>query len=84
MAKRNPQHYTATFKRRVKTIEIEMYEDGRMDRKNAAKYLGVTVHTLADFAWKKKGPKFYRSGNVKGATTFYYQSDLDEWIRGEE
>lgn len=46
-----------------------------MDRKQAAKYIGMTYKTMANWASKKKGPRFYTNGRVR-----YLKSDLDRWM----
>jgi hypothetical protein len=49
-----------------------------MSRKDAALYLGLEPKTLANLAFRKKGPTSIRvSGRV-----FYYQRDLDAYIHG--
>ena len=57
------------------TPSVFIHPDGRMDRKNAAIYLGCSPKTLADWAFRGIGPKFVRLGRV-----FYFRSDLDEYI----
>lgn len=57
------------------TPDITILPDGRMDRKNAARYLGVAVKTLAIWASKGIGPVF-----IKGGRTWYRKEDLDEWL----
>lgn len=57
-------------------LNIMIYPDGRMDRKNAALYLGLSAKTLAMYACKGKGPRYIRRGRI-----FYFQNDLDEWLR---
>jgi hypothetical protein len=55
--------------------EVLMLPDGRMDRRNAATYLGCAPKTLAQKASLGTGPKFVKRGRV-----WYYKSDLDEWM----
>lgn len=55
---------------------LMVYPDGRMDRKNAALYLGLSPKTLAMYACRGKGPRFIRRGRI-----FYFQHDLDEWLQ---
>jgi hypothetical protein len=57
-------------------IEVSFYPDGRMDTKNAAKYLGLTVKTLAMMRCEGTGPVFVKRGRI-----FYFKDDLDEWIQ---
>lgn len=54
---------------------VAIYPDGRMDTKNAATYLGLSVKTLAMKRSNGTGPKFIKQGRI-----FYYKEDLDEWL----
>lgn len=59
--------------------QVVVLPDGRMDRKNAALYIGLSVKTLAIKASMGNGPKFIKRGRV-----WYYKEDLDAWLkRGE-
>lgn len=58
------------------TARIFVHPDGRMDRKNAAIYLGFSPKTLADWAFKGTGPAYASVGG----RVFYFKKDLDEWI----
>lgn len=57
------------------TPEIIVLPDGRMDRQNAARYLGLASRTLAQWASRGTGPKFIKRGRV-----WYRREDLDAWI----
>ena len=57
----------------IRAVDVVILPDGRMDRKNAALYLGLSVKTLATHAGKGTGPRFIKRGRV-----FYFQSDLDK------
>lgn len=46
----------------------------------AAKYLGVSVRTLANWRLMKSGPTYYKPS---GKLIYYFQQDLDQWIRHE-
>lgn len=48
-----------------------------MSRKQAADYLGLSPKTLAEHASKGTGPDYVNIGR-----TYYFQRDLDEWIKG--
>lgn len=61
-----------------KESALRILPDGRMTRRNAARYLGLSEKTLAMYASRKTGPKF-----VKPGRTFYFKQDLDAWVRGE-
>lgn len=48
-------------------------------RAEAADRLGVTVRTMATWATCKRGPKYSRSGDVRGRV-IYRESDLQAWL----
>ena len=58
------------------SIQIPQFPDGRLDTKHAAAYLGLSVKTLAIKRSNGTGPKFVKRGRV-----FYYQTDLDDWLK---
>jgi hypothetical protein len=60
----------------VRVSEIFMFPDGRLDTKNAAAYIGLSVKTLAMMRCEGRGPKFVKKGRI-----FYFQEDLDEWLK---
>ena len=60
----------------LKPIEVAILPDGRMDRKNAARYLGLAVKTLAMHASRGTGPAFIKRGRV-----FYFREALDDWLK---
>jgi hypothetical protein len=62
-------------------MEVEMprifvHPDGRMNRKNAALYLGCAAKTLANWATKGSGPRYV----FVGGRVFYFRHDLDGWV----
>jgi hypothetical protein len=59
----------------LKILDVIVLPDSRMDRRNAALYLGLSVKTLAMHASRGTGPKFVKIGRV-----FYFKDDLDTWI----
>lgn len=63
----------------IKIPEVFVFPDGRMDRKNASRYLGLSVKTLAMHASRGTGPKYVKLGRV-----FYFRHDLDAWIKAAE
>jgi hypothetical protein len=63
---------------RLDEVRVRVLPDGRMDRENAARYLGHQPKTLAMWSLHGKGP---RSEKV-GGRVFYFLEDLDEFIRG--
>ena len=50
--------------------------DGRMRPKEAAKYLGFEVGTLANWRMRANGPDYVKAGS----RVFYFQQALDAWI----
>jgi hypothetical protein len=63
----------------IRLVDVVILPDGRMDRKDAALYLGLSAKTLAMHATKGTGPKFIKPGRV-----FYFKNELDEWLRGDD
>jgi hypothetical protein len=63
----------------VKRAKVRVTPDGRARRKDAARYIGHSEKTLANWATQGKGPRCVR---VSGRC-FYYLTDLDAFIRGE-
>ncbi len=59
-----------------KTLNLFVFPDGRMDRKNAAQYLGCAPKTMADWATKGSGPEYL----LVGGRVFYFKASLDAWI----
>lgn len=59
----------------VESISIFMFPDGRLDVKNAARYLGLKEKTLAIMRGQGTGPRFIKRGRI-----FYYREDLDAWL----
>ena len=56
-------------------VSVNILPDGRLDTRNAAKYLGLSLKTLAMMRCQGDGPSFIKRGRI-----FYYKSDLDQWI----
>lgn len=63
----------------IESVRVRVLPDGRMDRENAAKYLSRKPKTLAIWSSKGKGPRCHKAGG----RCFYYQHDLDSFLRGE-
>jgi hypothetical protein len=61
----------------IDEVRVRMLPDGRMDRENAARYLGRQPKTLAMWALLGKGPRSVRVGG----RVFYFRYDLDEFVR---
>lgn len=59
-----------------KTPLVVLLPDGRLDRRNAAAYLGLSAKTLAIMASEGTGPRFIKpAGRV-----WYFKHDLDNWL----
>ena len=58
-------------------VRVRVLPDGRMTRRDAARYLGFSGKTLAMWALSKKGPPSVRMG----WRCWYYIGDLDEYLR---
>ena len=56
-------------------INVVILPDGRMDKRNAAAYLGISMKTLAMMRCSGLGPSFVKRGHV-----FYFKDVLDQWI----
>ena len=63
----------------VAPIRIRVLPDGRMDRENAAKYLGRKPKTLAMWQLEGRGPESI----LVGGRRFYYRETLDAFIRDD-
>ena len=60
-------------------VRVRILPDGRMDRENSAKYLGVAVKTMAMWHLNGKGPR----SQLVGGRRYYYKCDLDAFVRGK-
>ena len=60
-------------------VRVRVLPDGRMSRENAARYLGLTPKTLAEWKLYGTGPRCVKVGG----RCFYYKADLDAFIGGE-
>ncbi len=63
----------------IEQVRVRVLPDGRMTRKDAAKYLGRAEKTLAMWAMEGKGPR----NVLVGGRRFYFKDVLDTFIRGE-
>ncbi len=64
----------------IEQIRVRVTPDGRLTRKDAAKYLGRAEKTLAMWQMERKGPPSV----LVGGRRFYFKEALDAFIRGEE
>lgn len=60
----------------VEGLPVQVLPDGRMDAKNAARYCGISVKTMAMRRCDGSGPPFVKQGRI-----FYFREDLDSWMR---
>ncbi len=63
----------------IDQVRVRVLPDGRMTRKEAAKYLGRAEKTLAMWALDGKGPPSV----LVGGRRFYFKDVLDAFVRGE-
>lgn len=60
-------------------VTVTVLPDGRVDRRNAARYLGLTTKTLANWQHNGYGPR----SRLVGARRFYNIEDLRAFASGE-
>lgn len=58
--------------------KVRVLPDGRMNRRDAAVYMGFAEKTLAIWASEGRGPKVQKVGG----RCFYYKDTLDQFISG--
>ena len=63
----------------IEQVRVRVLPDGRLTRKDAAKYLGRSEKTLAMWEMEGKGPPSLKVGGRR----FYFKNQLDAFIRGE-
>ena len=63
----------------IEQVRVRILPDGRLARKDAAKYLGRAEKTLAMWEMERKGPPSV----LVGGRRFYFKNALDAFIRGE-
>ena len=61
----------------IEQTRVRVLPDGRMDRRNAATYLGLKESTLRVWAVKGIGPRMVRVGS----RVFYVKESLDQFIQ---
>ena len=62
----------------LEQVRVRVLPDGRMTRRDAARYLGRAEKTLAMWALQGKGPK----SMLVGGRRFYFKDVLDAFING--
>ncbi len=63
----------------VDQVKVRVLPDGRLSRKDAAKYLGRAEKTLAMWEMVGQGPRSVKVGGRR----FYFKDALDAFVRGE-
>jgi hypothetical protein len=63
----------------VRHVRVTVFPDGRVDRKNAAAYLGREPKTLAQWAYKGIGPRSF----TVGGRSFYRMAELQAFVAAE-
>jgi hypothetical protein len=63
----------------IEQVRVRVLPDGRMTRKDAARYLGRAEKTLAMWEMEGKGPPSL----LVGGRRFYFKDALDTFIQGE-
>ncbi len=63
----------------VEKVKVRVLPDGRLSRKDAARYLGRAEKTLAMWCLKGQGPRAVKVGG----RVFYFKDDFDAFVRGE-
>ena len=63
----------------VEQVRVRVLPDGRLSRKDAARYLGRAEKTLAMWCLNGQGPRAVKVGG----RVFYFKDDLDAFVRGE-
>ena len=63
----------------IEVVKVRVLPDGRMTRRNAARYLGYAEKTLAMRAMRGEPPRWVRVGG----RIFYFKDDLDLFIQGK-
>ncbi len=70
---------TANAMETIDSVRVRVLPDGRMDRRNAALYIGMKPKTLAMWELEGKGPPSIKVGGRR----FYFKADLDRFINGQ-
>lgn len=60
----------------IEEVRVRILPDGRLTRADAAKFLGMTPGTLANWEVRGEGPRSVTVGSRK----FYYKADLEAFI----
>jgi len=63
----------------IERVTVRVLPDGRMTRRDTARYIGVEDKTLANWGLIGKGPPSV----LVGGRRFYYKDRVDTYIRGD-
>ena len=63
----------------MNSLNIYILPSGMLDTANAAKYLGISVKTLANYRVKGTGPQFTKRGRI-----LYSKTSLDSWLNEKQ
>jgi hypothetical protein len=73
-----PAHSGAVAELQTEEVKVRILPDGRMTRRDAARYLGNAEKTLAMWELQGKGPPSVKVGGRR----FYFNDDLDAFVQG--
>lgn len=62
----------------VEKVRVQVLPDGRLNRANAALYLGRSAKTLAEWGRLGQGPRSF----MVGGRRFYMLEDLERFVEG--
>lgn len=60
----------------ITRVNVDITPDGRLNRRSAADYLGLSVKTLSNWCSRGIGPRCIRVGG----RAFYYLKDLEAFV----
>ena len=63
----------------IDRIRVRVLPDGRMNRADAARYLGHKPKTLAMWQLQRKGPRSV----LVGGRRYYFKDELDAFVRSK-
>jgi len=63
----------------IEPVRVRVLPDGRMDRENAARYIGRKPKTLEIWHTEGRGPR----SRLVGGRRYYNKDDLDHFIQGK-
>ena len=72
-----PADAGAVAELQTEEVKVRILPDGRMTRRDAARYLGNAEKTLAMWELQGKGPPSLKVGGRR----FYFKDDLDAFIQ---